>query len=225
MKRRRRSTKPKGTRRVSYALVDRDTVHGRAMYDRMQAIRDQHHPELEEARIVLAWCTSWKPDRFGHLTLGKCVKATDLARELAPYDFTILLNRTWWEDVQVEDLHRTALLDHELCHAAPLTDPITGEVVRDERGRKVWCIRPHDTEEFWCIGERYGAWKRDIERLADAIRRNALKGFVPCEKCKDSGLPGYQPVEGQANTVRRCECWLQWNARVSETPAPAAAAS
>jgi hypothetical protein len=93
------------------------------MYERLYRIVADHHEDLDRTnvRIALAWATSWKPDVDGRLTLGKCKKATDLDRELAPYDFVILLNRDFWQNPRVTDVQRQALLDHELMHAPSST--------------------------------------------------------------------------------------------------------
>src|SRR4051812_28649729 len=117
-----------GTRKpktVSYELIQRDTVVGHPMYELLDRLVQAHHDELRPAQIALAWCTSWKADVDGHVTIGKCRKASDLDRELVAYDFIVLLSRSFWLDLRVNDVQRAALLDHELCHAA---------VKYDERG-------------------------------------------------------------------------------------------
>src|SRR4051812_39232899 len=86
---------------LSYVLIPAKSEIGAPMYDRLYQLIADHHEDLDRTnvRIALAWCTSWKPDADGRLTLGKCKKATDLDRELAPYDFVILLNRDFWQNV------------------------------------------------------------------------------------------------------------------------------
>ena len=126
-----RDPRPK---KVSYRLITNGTDDGRAMYRLLRELVTAHHPELLGAQIALAWCTSWKPDVDGIVTLGKCKKASDLDRELAVYDFIILLRESFWTDPLVWDHQRRALLDHELCHASVKRDD-HGEPVEDERGR------------------------------------------------------------------------------------------
>src|SRR3990167_4639918 len=109
--------KPK---RVSYELIAPRSHSGEPMYQLLFAELGAHHGHLKEARITLAWNTSWKPDVDGRVTLGKCKKASDLDRELADYDFVILLRRDFWESPIVSDAQRLALLDHELMHAAEI---------------------------------------------------------------------------------------------------------
>jgi hypothetical protein len=161
--------KPK---RIAYSLVSADEVVGAPMYELLRELVAAHHEHLHDARIALAWCTSWKPDVDGRVTLGKCKKASDLDRELAPYDFVILLRRSFWLDTLVTDEQRRALLDHELCHAAVKLDKFFDPVL-DTNDRKVYRVRKHDIEEFGCIVERYGCYKRDLERFAASLRRGA----------------------------------------------------
>jgi hypothetical protein len=157
---------------VAYTLIPEQSDLGRPLYERLYALIDTHHEALARAivRVALAWATSWKPDVDGRFTLGKCKKATELDRELAPYDFVILLNRDFWQNPNVTDTQRAALLDHELMHAAVAYDE-NGEPKMDERNRNVFRIRKHDLEEFADIASRYGCWKRDLEDFAQALVR------------------------------------------------------
>ena len=220
--------KPKKPKPVNYLLIDRDSDFGRPMYQLLAELVEQHHEELTQARIALAWNTAWKPDVDGRVTLGKCKKASDLDRELASFDFVILLRRAFWLDSRVSDQQRRALLDHELHHAAVKYDE-TGEPVQDERGRMVYRTRKHDIEEFAPIVRRYGLWTADIERFAIALQRSSLsEPFQACEKCKREGAPGWQTVEsGGTKRLDRCECFKQWlkdrQAWLSEQPAAAQA--
>lgn len=163
-----RSKKPK---RIHYELIGARSDQGKPMYQLLEKIVHEHHSALRDARIALAWCTSWKPDVDGRVTLGKCKKASDLDRELMAFDFVILLRRSFWRDSEVSDAQRLALLDHELCHAAVKYDQ-HGEPEEDDRGRIVYRIRKHDIEEFADIVERHGLYKRDLERFFQALQRS-----------------------------------------------------
>lgn len=169
MKRPKKAGAPKS---ISYVLISPHSEIGKPMYERLYMLVDAHHEDLSQTnvRIALAWATSWKPDVDGRLTLGKCKKATDLDRELAPYDFVILLNRDFWQNVRVTEAQRQALLDHELMHAACVYDE-RSEIKVDERGRTCYRIRKHDLEEFADIITRHGCYKRDIEAFAQALAR------------------------------------------------------
>ena len=160
----------KSKKAVVYELIGRSEVIGAPMYALLDELVAEHHADIRHARIGLAWAKAWKADKDGRLTLGKCKKASDLDRELAEYDFIILLNQNFWTSALTEDKQRAALLDHELCHAAVCVDKY-GDPIEDERGRKVYRIRKHDIEEFAQIVERYGCYKRDLERFAESIRR------------------------------------------------------
>jgi hypothetical protein len=125
------------------------------------------HGAIDEAAIALAWRKDLKPDNDGHLILGKCVKVSDLQKEFAAYDFIILLNREVWEDLEFTAEKKRALVDHELCHAAGVTDDDGAKY--DERGRRVFRVRKHDVEEFYAIINRHGCYKRDLELFAEAL--------------------------------------------------------
>lgn len=211
---RRRAKKDKSKKPPAYELIVRDSVGGRPHYERLQGLVAERE-ELVEARIALAWCTSWKADRDGRVTLGKCIKATDLHRELAPYDCTIVLNRHWWDDLLVSDEQRQALMFHELCHLDVARDLVNGDWMRDSRGRLKYRIRKHDVEEFHAVVARFGCWKRDLEQQYAAIILHARKGFVPCEVCRNTSTPGYVALDADARTLKRCECFLAWQARAT----------
>lgn len=157
-------------KKVSYELVERESPAGKRMYPLLARLIETHHGHLTQARIVLAWCTSWNPDADGRVVLGKCKRASDLDRELAPYDFVILIARWFYESGDVLDEQREALLDHELCHAQVVMDKSEPKI--DERGRVVYRTRKHDIEEFAEIVYRHGTYKRDLEQFADALRRS-----------------------------------------------------
>jgi hypothetical protein len=165
----RKAPKGRKPKKVSYELIPRQSdTGGRRMYALLDELVEAHHEELIGAQIVLAWNLTWKPDVDGRVTLGKCKKASDLDRELTPFDFVILLRREFWTHPTVTDQQRRALLDHELCHATVAYDD-DGEPKVDERDRTVYRVRKHDLEEFSAIAERYGCWKRDLEQFAAAL--------------------------------------------------------
>lgn len=172
--------KKRRLKKLSYALIHQDSTAGRTLYLMLTELVEEHHQDLIDAKIALAWNLSWKPDVDGRVTLGKCKKASDLDRELAAFDFVIILRQEFIEDGSVTDDQRRALLDHELCHAAVKYDA-DDEPVLDERGRKVYRIRKHDLEEFAEIVERYGCWKRDLEHFASALRRSKQKPLLEDE--------------------------------------------
>lgn len=212
-----RPRKLKGARKVSYELIDRQSVIGQPIYKLLRELVKAHHEEIIDARIAVAWCTSWRPDVDGRVILGKCVKASDLHRELAPFDFVILLRKSFWQDLHVSPEQRTALLDHELCHATVRLDDRTLDPVLDERGRKVYRVRKHDIEEFRDVVARYGCYKSDLEQFAKALlERASREPFEACAECRDSS-PGWiaTTVNGTAK-VARCACYLAWAERRQE---------
>jgi hypothetical protein len=161
----------KKAKAIPYRLIHPTSGDGVRLYAWLLELLEAHHEDVLEARFALAWHTGWTPDDDGRLMLGQCRKSSDLEREIqdaAAYDFVILLNQNFFDDPLVTDLQRRAVLDHELCHAAvKLNDE--GHPLIDERGRVTYRIRKHDLEEFSTIAERYGCWKRDIEKFAKSL--------------------------------------------------------
>lgn len=164
-----RSRKPRGPVKTSYMLLTRPDHPSE--YKALDDLVSAHHSELRDARIALAWCTSWRADVDGKITIGRCKRASQLDRELMAYDFVILLQKDFWTSVSVTREQRIALLDHELCHATVKLDPYNHEPIEDERGRKIYRLRKHDVEEFNEIPERHGLYKRDLELFAQALNR------------------------------------------------------
>jgi Putative phage metallopeptidase len=171
MARMRRVRKPKTLeKRIAYKLISKDSAPGKKMYPMLEELVGKHHEELSnaKARISLAWALNWKADVDGRKKLGACKKASDLDRELAAWDFVILVSQAFFEDADITDEQRMALLDHELMHATVRLDK-NGEPVVDERGRTVFRLRKHDLEEFADVVRRHGMWKRDLEVFGAAL--------------------------------------------------------
>jgi len=205
MPRTKSSPKPK---KVAYELIDPTSVAGHPMYRLLAELVTAYHEDLASARITLAWCTSWQPDIDGHVTIGKCKRSGDLDRELAQFDFVILLRRSFWLDTRVSDAQRAALLDHELCHAGVKLDR-RGDPAVDDRGRIVYRTRKHDIEEFTAIVARHGCYKADLEAFAKALILRGTPEFTPCDLCRDR--PGWVVVNvGGVERVTRCECFVCW---------------
>ena len=119
---------------------------------------------------------------------------SDLHRELADWDFVILLNQEVWRDQDFTEEKKSALMDHELCHAARSFDS-EGNEQRDERGRAVWRTRKHDIEEFQEIVKRHGCYKKDLERFADELlKRRAAPLFEPMATPKPEAELAKQPA-------------------------------
>jgi Putative phage metallopeptidase len=158
MKKARVVGKPKS---VNLQLLD----HDHRAYELLRMVRDKWHQEIDQAKIALAFWKKVKADRDGILKLGRIHHTSELHRELAPWDFVILLNETVWMDPDFGDKQKKALLDHELCHATIATDK-AGNARKDERGRLLYRMRRHDIEEFRAVVKRHGCYKADLEEFA-----------------------------------------------------------
>lgn len=125
------------------------------------ALISEHHPHLEEAKILILFREEATKYR-GKVRLGKASKMTAQEKAIAGehYDFKIRLAYDYWSMRSHE--WRRALLDHELCHCSG--SPSDG-----------WEMRTHDLEEFAEVVERHGLWDDDVEHFFQ--RTNQLNLF------------------------------------------------
>lgn len=234
MRPRSRKSAPK-PKRLAYELIkDEPGGVGRQAYVMMRELVRAHRRDLVDARIALAWCSAWKADADGRVTIGKCRKASDLDRELMEFDFIILLSRSFWLDLEVTDEQRRALLDHELMHAAVKVGE-NGEPEEDAKGRIVYRVRKHDIEEFADTVKRHGIYRGDLDTFAAALRVAALRGYEPCADCRNEGTPGWHqvlvpapgdsPADGEAprlvSRMQRCRCFTNYMQRIDGDTPPA----
>ena len=91
----------------------------------------------------------------------------------------------WWEGEEPDfiltfsapilgeagDAEFCAVVEHELYHCGQKEEE--GEpLFHRETGRPLWCLKPHDVEEFVGVTERYGAGvSRNVSRMVEAGRR------------------------------------------------------
>lgn len=223
---RRRTKKPKGKKAVSYELIDAKSPAGAPMYAVLRELVKNHHEDLEDAKIALAWNTSWRPDVDGLRVVAKLRRASDLDRELAPYDFVLLVLKPYYQDAMTSDVDRRRLIDRALCHGKLRLDDRTLEPVTDARGRKIYRTRKAPIQEFPEIIQRYGFDPRNIDLqlvAREAVMRRQNEVWSPCEKCSDSpDGPGFISVVQQGvRRVARCDCWTGFHQRRAEVAAVA----
>lgn len=171
--------KEKKRKKVNFKVIPAGSAKYGEPYRLMHEVRTANHNDTIAARIALAWKLREKSDEDGHLVLGRCVKVSDLHREFADFDFIIVLNQQVWDDLSFGDDRKRALLDHELCHCAPVLDEDTKEHKRDERNRLLFRMRKHDIEEFSAVVERHGTYKRDLEQFARVLMEKAKTPLFP----------------------------------------------
>ena len=174
MGRRKGFGKIKKPRVANIELIDWQAKPKLEPYRLLGEVRKASHEDTKDAKIVLAYRKNWKSDVDGHLVLGKCVKASELQRELVDWDFVILLNYEVWNSKEFDRAKKVALLDHELCHTGQALDK-DGEPKVDAKGRKVWRVVRHEIEEFVGVIQRNGCYKRDLQIFAETIMKQAQK--------------------------------------------------
>lgn len=189
--------KIKTGKKVNFLLIPEQDDKGKTPepYLLLKEVRDLNHGDTHEARIAMAWRLRTKADKDGNIVLGKCVKVSDLYREYADYDFIIVLNKDFYDDLEVTKEQRMALIDHEMMHCAPTYNDETGEHEVDERGRYLFRLRGHDFEDFNDIIQRHGIWKRDLTRVAELL---AQKRKNPLFAVTDPAVEHDAPVLQQA---------------------------
>lgn len=174
---RRRTAKPRKERRkaVKVQYVPRPDKKRKPPdpdpYRFLDAMVGDTHDDLAGAKIAIAWMHDVKPDRDGHLVLGKAKKATDLDREFREFDLVILLNAAAWKSLSEEQ--RFALMDHELCHCTVALDKNDNPIL-DERERKCYRMRKHEIEEFHGVVKRHGLYTHTLQELVRVATETPL---------------------------------------------------
>ena len=120
-----------------------------------EGLINEYHPHLQDARIAFVMRDE-APITNGRTTMAKASKVTAINKTLMEYDFLIWVAEDIWNKISHDQ--RLALLDHELMHCAGNSD-------------EGWYMRQHDIEEFNAIIERHGMWRKDLVRMANAVRQ------------------------------------------------------
>lgn len=218
--------KPAKPKKVSYQLI-LPSEYGESMYALLKRVIESDHAEKLDARIGLAWCTAWAPDVDGRVSRWAIKRADDLDRELAAYDFVVLLNRPWWLDEQNTDEAREASLD-EALESITVKLGRNLEPIVDERGRKVYRMRKPDISTFSPVLARRGAAVLGLGHAAIAMQatrpaRTEQQARLTIEKCETChGSTYVNVVVNGVNAVTRCSCFTDAHAiRAKAMDAPA----
>ena len=156
-------------KKLTYRLIEPEDPMGTLIHDMISTIVVEHHPDLAEAKIAVAWHLSRKPDQDGRMSLGTTKLVGNLERELMEHDFVIVLVKEFWDDPNVTDDQRQALLDHQLSRAARVLGK-DGEPVEDERERKRYRLVKPDLQEFSAVVKRRGMYRKEIEKFYQALQ-------------------------------------------------------
>ena len=121
--------------------------------------------DLNAARIGGAWMLSVKPDKDGHVTLGKLHKCSELEKRYHGLDAIVIINRTRY--ALLGPSQRLALVHHEMCHLAAAEEH--GEPVYDGHGDRRWRTAKHTIEDFTEVVQAHGAYKSDLATFTEAM--------------------------------------------------------
>ncbi len=133
----------------------------------------EHHPELVEANILYLFRAGEWNSR-GKECLGRASKVPEHWKCLYGYELMIVVNKDAWDNMN--ENHREALVDHELCHF---------NQEYDSKGNVKYTLASHDLEEFTSIVERHGLWRRDVKVFAKYV-----------QLAIEQDLPTLRPTEG-----------------------------
>jgi hypothetical protein len=207
---RRRSSgeKPKKRKKVTVRIIkEKHAGEITEPHRLLNEIREKNHGHLKEAKIGLAWRSGWRSDADGHTKMGQCRKSSDLDREMyAGFDFVILLNEEAWGGLNTAQ--KTALIDHELCHAALSMDS-NGEPKYNDRDRLCCRIKKHDCEEFKAIVERHGLWTQDLADIAAAAINDAKRPLLAATEA-DNADPATEASGNGAATAPAPPSSIAW---------------
>lgn len=211
-RRRASGDKPKKRKKVTVRIIkEKHAGEITEPHKLLNEIREKNHTHLAEAKIGLAWRSGWRSDADGHTKMGQCRKSSDLDREMyAGFDFVILLNEEAWGGLNTAQ--KSALIDHELCHAALSMDS-NGEPKYNDRNRLCCRIKKHDVEEFRCIVERHGLWTQDLADIATAAINDAKRPLLAVAEVDGAESDTESATESGGNgaaTKGAPDAWRKW---------------
>ena len=113
-----------------------------------------YHDHLQRAKIAYLFKDKASLSK-GKVVVGTASKSSSRDYLLHNFDFVIVLAEDVWS--VLNEIQRTKVLDHELCHC-----------IENDKG--VWSIAPHDFEDFECIVDRY----KDVAITLEASLREFM---------------------------------------------------
>lgn len=138
---------------------------------------NKYHQHLIDYSVRIRYVFVDKtPNSKGKEVWGTCRKVSGLNAYLEgenpdgdPF-FVITISKDIWDILPVDK--KTALIDHELCHAwaevKQQKDESDGDSDMETDNPVKLTVKPHDLEEFSCIVRRHGLWREDIEEFVEA---------------------------------------------------------
>lgn len=150
--------------------------HAQEVEDIAIDLIQKYHGHLTDFDVHLEYVfVSKAPKRNGKEIWGQCRKVTGFNAHIAEQNggepfYVILISEPVW-DILPQD-KRTALVDHELCHAWAEANQKEDD---DEIDPVKLSLRPHDLEEFSAIVRRHGIWREDIDAFVEAALKSKGK--------------------------------------------------
>ena len=102
----------------------------------------------------------------GRPVMGKCVKASGLAKYGIGTDFTIWFAADHCREAKLTPQQFRALVYHESLHAGVEVDDKTGNITP--------VLRAHDVEEFNDVVREFGNWDESLRLFAEAVKQAPL---------------------------------------------------
>lgn len=163
-------------KKLTFKVIDKKDPIAGLIQEMIKGIIKAHHKDLAQVRIATVWHLSRKPDKDGKTELVSVRVFDNLERELMPYDVAFILVKEFWENSDVTDALREALLDHALSQVTPVLDK-DGEPVEDERDRKQYRKVSPGIQAFPSVVRRHGLYNKALQTMARAIQASKQLGL------------------------------------------------
>lgn len=163
-------------------------------------LENPHHAHLQQASIGCLWATSPNKRHMQRVVgqaeipafRGNAWSKSRQEQQIIEWfgavpDFVLTFDAA--HAAEVDDATFCALIEHELCHCAPVLDEF-GAPKFGQDGRPKFGIRGHDVEEFVTVVERYGASAaagRTLDLVAAAQRGPTIAPALIAHTCGTCG--------------------------------------
>ncbi len=148
----------------------------REIYQIVDNLVANYHPDLAEAGIVIAWCIGWPPEKFGTIR-----KAKGVEQQKGGYDLVITVNHKLWNNADFSERQRLFRMD-ELLSSIELAIDKNGDPKEDKNGRYIYRNRKPEFSGYYNVLRRYGMMTPEMHKLGkyfeDIFARGEKPNFV-----------------------------------------------